>query len=170
MTREAALRRRDALLAKAASTTYPAEAEECRRLAGKLEARYGLEEPQPEPEPPPRAPRPHPGPPAGWEEEQRRRRRREPPWGGDTGAEGFTVWAQRNRARRVGQTVWEAPPMGPLSAIAVAGWFIIYGLTAVSGTISATPRGLGWCALVAAGLVLIDVWESPRGPLSGAAL
>lgn len=47
--------------------------------------------------------------------------------------------------------------MGPLSAVAVAGWLIIYGLTAVSASISATPRGLGWLALVAAALVIIDV-------------
>lgn len=48
--------------------------------------------------------------------------------------------------------------MGPLSAIAVAGWLVIYGLTAVSASISATPRGLGWVALIAAGLVVLDVF------------
>lgn len=50
-----------ALRAKAASTTFPHEAEECRRLADKLEAKHGANPVQPPPRPEPRV-RFRPGP------------------------------------------------------------------------------------------------------------
>jgi hypothetical protein len=47
--------------------------------------------------------------------------------------------------------------MGPLSAVAVSVWLIIYGLTEITW-ITASSKALGVIALIAAALVLIDTF------------
>jgi len=49
--------------------------------------------------------------------------------------------------------------MGPLSAVAIAVWLIIYGLTEVTW-ITASPKALGVIALIAAIIVLLDAFWS----------
>jgi hypothetical protein len=58
--------------------------------------------------------------------------------------------------------------MGPLSAVAISIWLILYGLTGIAW-ITASPKALGAVALIAAALVLIDTfwarsarWLGPR--------
>jgi branched-subunit amino acid transport protein AzlD len=47
--------------------------------------------------------------------------------------------------------------MGPLSAVAISVWLIIYGLSGI-GWITASSKALGVIALIAAVIVLVDTF------------
>lgn len=47
--------------------------------------------------------------------------------------------------------------MGPLSAVAISIFLVLYGLTGI-GSITASPHTLGWFAIIAAIVVLIDTF------------
>lgn len=61
--------------------------------------------------------------------------------------------------------------MGPLSAVAVSLWLVIYAATGITW-ISASPKFLGWLALIVAAVVIVDTfilnsgrwWANRRQP------